>query len=261
MRKICLITGAASGIGYEISKILYCDSHDLILVDKDVKKLKIIQTDFEKVNKNKVLVIFKDLSKSEAANEIFEELMALNISIDILINNAGFGVYGKFSETNWKQESDMIHLHVHSTTNLCKLFLPQMIERGNGKILNVSSLAAFQAGPLMSVYYATKAYLVSFSVAISNELKNTGVSITVLCPGLTSTGFQEKNGKIRSKQIWNSASAFQVANYALKAMNKGTIVAIPGFINRFLANLHRFLPLSTAANIVRKLQEKNRRVN
>lgn len=257
MAKLGMITGAANGIGYEISKLLLLDSYQLILVDKDPEKLQEVKAEFSKLSEFENRILVKDLNLPNAAHEIFQELSDLDLRLDVLVNNAGFGVFGTFSNTNWKDERDMIHLHVLSATHLCKLFLPQMIKCGKGKILNVASIAAFQPGPLMSVYYATKAYLVSFSIALANELKGTGVSVTVLCPGITKTKFQQTNCKIGTRRNWNITSASSVAKYAIKAMNKNKVLAIPGLINRLLANFHRFIPVRTAASIVRKLQEKN----
>ncbi|MFA8435018.1 MAG: SDR family NAD(P)-dependent oxidoreductase [Marinifilaceae bacterium] len=259
MKKFGLITGAASGIGYEIAKLLIQDSYHLVLIDKNATKLQEIQSDFKSQYKNEVQILEKDLSKTNVADEIYDELRQQQIELDLLVNNAGYGVFGMFSETDWKRERDMIQLHVITSTHLTKLFLPGMVRRGTGKILNVSSLAAFQPGPLMSIYYATKAYLLSFTEAIANEVKGTGVTITVLCPGITKTGFQKTVSEEEAQINWNLASAANVARYGYKAMLKGKIVAIPGFINYLLANAPRFFPRRIAANVVRRLQERNRK--
>jgi short-subunit dehydrogenase len=259
MKKFGLITGAASGIGYEIAKLLIQDSYHLVLIDKNATKLQEIQSDFKNQYKNEVQILEKDLSKTNVADEIYDELRQQQIELDLLVNNAGYGVFGMFSETDWKRERDMIQLHVITSTHLTKLFLPGMVRRGTGKILNVSSLAAFQPGPLMSIYYATKAYLLSFTEAIANEVKGTGVTITVLCPGITKTGFQKTVSEEEAQINWNLASAANVAQYGYKAMLKGKIVAIPGFINYLLANAPRFFPRRIAANVVRRLQERNRK--
>jgi short-subunit dehydrogenase len=259
MRKVGLITGAASGIGYEMAKLLIQDSYHLVLIDKNASKLKEIQTNFTSRYGKEVQIMEKDLSRANVADEIFQELSHQQIEVDLLVNNAGYGVFGMFSETDWKHECAMIQLHVVTTTHLTKLFLPGMVYRGKGRILNVASLAAFQPGPLMSIYYATKAYLLSFTEAIANEVKGTGVTITVLCPGMTKTGFQQAVGGEKSRISWNLASAASVAQYGYGAMQKGKIVAIPGFINYLLANAPRFFPRRIATNVVRILQERNRR--
>ena len=163
--------------------------------------------------------------------------------IDVLINNAGFGLFGTFSETDWERKLEMLQLHIITTTHLTKLLLKGMLEQGSGKILNLSSLAAFQPGPLMSLYYASKAYILSFSEAIANELKGTGVTVTVLCPGQTNTSFQRvvSNSSSDNKIGFNVASPKDVARYGYKAMMKGNTIAIPGRFNKFLASLHRFV--------------------
>lgn len=258
MTKTALITGAASGLGYELSLLLAKDSYDLILVDIDNEKLIAVCDKIKKSYNIKVDVLIKDLSKPNVAIEIVKEIG--DTSIDILVNNAGFGLFGSFDSTKWERELEMIHVHVITSTHLTKLLLVGMIERGSGKILNISSLAAFQPGPLMSIYYASKSYLLSFSEAIANELKGTGVTVTVLCPGPTKTAFQEVVSETASdnKIGFNMASPSDVALYGYKAMQKGEIVVVPGFINKCLALLHRFVTRSMAAKIVRNIQEKNR---
>ena len=258
MTKTALITGAASGLGYEISLLLAKDAYNLILIDIDAEKLKEVQVEFKKAYVCKVDVLVKDLSKPNVANEIVETIN--NVTIDVLVNNAGFGLFGTFANTEWQRELDMLFVHVITSTHLTKLVLEGMIQRGSGKILNISSLAAFQPGPLMSIYYASKSYLLSFSEAISNELKGTGVTVTVLCPGPTKTSFQEVVSENTSdnKISFNMACPSEVALYGYKAMQKGKTVVIPGFINKFLATIHRFVSRNLATKIVRNLQEKNR---
>ena len=259
MTKTALITGAASGLGYELSLLLAHDSYNLILVDIDGDKLQLVKEEINKANKCKVDVLVKDLSMPNVAVEIFEAIK--NVRIDVLVNNAGFGLFGSFNNTAWNRELDMIHVHVITSTHLTKLLLDGMIKRGSGKILNISSLAAFQPGPLMAIYYASKSYLLSFSEAIANELKETGVTVTVLCPGPTKTAFQEVVSETASdnKIGFNMACPSEVALYGYEAMQKGKTVAIPGYINKFLASLHRFVSRGMATKIVRNLQEKNRK--
>ena len=259
MTKTALITGAASGLGYELSLLLAHDSYNLILVDIDGDKLQLVKEEINKANKCKVDVLVKDLSMPNVAVEIFEAIK--NVSIDVLVNNAGFGLFGSFNNTAWNRELDMIHVHVITSTHLTKLLLDGMIKRGSGKILNISSLAAFQPGPLMAIYYASKSYLLSFSEAIANELKETGVTVTVLCPGPTKTAFQVVVSETASdnKIGCNMACPSEVALYGYEAMQKGKTVAIPGYINKFLASLHRFVSRGMATKIVRNLQEKNRK--
>lgn len=258
MIKTALVTGAASGLGYELALLLAKDAYKLILVDINAENLTKVKTEIERDFNVEVLTLAKDLSLPNIAQEIMDDLD--NHQIDVLINNAGFGLFGAFAETDWQRESAMLYVHVMTATHLTKLVLDGMVKRGAGKILNMSSLAAFQPGPLMSIYYASKGYMLSFSEAIANELKGTGVTVTALCPGPTKTAFQEtvsedtKENKIK----FNMADAKEVASYGYKAMQKGNVVAVPGVFNKFLANLPRLMPRNLAASIVRKIQEKNR---
>ncbi len=256
--KSALVTGGASGLGYEFALLLAKDNYHLILIDIDSGKLNETKKELESKYSIQVRTITKDLSIQNIAEEIFEEIK--ETSIDVLINNAGFGLFGTFAETNWQKEAAMLNLHIMTTTHLTKLLLKGMVQRESGKILNISSLAAFQPGPMMSIYYASKAYILSFSEAIANELKGSGVSVTVLCPGQTKTSFQEvvSQETTKNKISFNIASPKDVAAYGYKAMNKGKVVVIPGNINKFLSKLPRIMSRNTATNIVRKIQEKNR---
>ena len=256
--KTALVTGAASGLGFELALLLAKDTYNLILIDIDSEKLHKAKTNILNNYDTKIDVIVKDLSKVNVAQEVYAKIS--NNQIDVVVNNAGFGLFGTFYDTDWERESEMLHLHILTTTHLIKLILPDMVKRGSGKILNLSSLAAFQPGPLMALYYASKAYLLSFSQAISNELKGTGVSVTVLCPGPTKTGFQDvvSDGGNENKIGFNMACPKQVAAYGYKAMHKGKVVAVPGLFNKFLSNLPRVLTRNRTTTIVRKIQDKNR---
>lgn len=258
MNKTALVTGGASGLGYELALLLAKDRHDLVLIDIEAEKLREAKQEIEAIFSVNVQILTKDLSLMNISEEIMLELG--DIQIDVLVNNAGFGLFGTFWETDWKREEQMLNLHVITTTHLTKLILKGMVKRGSGKILNLSSLAAFQPGPLMSLYYATKGYILSFSEAIANELKGTGVTVTALCPGPTKTSFQKvvSNGSSENKITFNMSTAKEVAAYGYKAMNKGKVYAIPGKFNKLLATLPRFIPRNTAASIVKRIQEKNR---
>ncbi|RED50155.1 SDR family NAD(P)-dependent oxidoreductase [Seonamhaeicola aphaedonensis] len=254
--KTALVTGAASGLGWEFSKILAKNNFNLVLIDINIHKLHEAKKLIERKHTVKVITLVKDLSRPNISEEIFKDIN----TIDILINNAGFGVFGHFVNTSWKSESKMLDLHIKTTTELTKKALEIMTEQGYGKILNVASMAAFQPGPLMSIYYASKAYILSFSLAIANELKGTGVTVTALCPGQTKTNFQKVVSASSSpnKIKFNMSDAKTVASYGYAALIKGKAIAIPGFLNRFLALLTRFIPRNTVTAIVRKIQEKNR---
>lgn len=247
-------------MGFELALLLAKDNYDLILVDVDAEKLQKVNDEIASSYPSKIQLLIKDLSKSNVAVEIFQATEGK--SIDVLINNAGFGIFGSFNDTDWERDAEMLNLHVVTTTHLTKLVLKGMVARGSGKIMNMSSLAAFQPGPLMSLYYASKAYILFFSEAIANELKGTGVTVTALCPGQTKTCFQEvvSNGAKTSenKIKFNIACPKDVAEYGYEAMQKGKVVAVPGNFNKFLSKLPRFVPRRTATAIIRMIQEKNR---
>ena len=255
-----LITGAVSGLGFEFSLLLAKNSYNLILIDVDTEKLQHTKSYIEKRYPIEIFMLVRNLSKPNIAQEIFTKIK--DISIDVLINNAGFGLFGSFSDIDWQRELEMLYLHTYTTTHLTKLLLKGMLTRNDGKILNIASLAAFQPGSLMATYYATKAYILSFSEALANELKDTGVSVTVLCPRQTKTLFQQQVSSTTSKNkiSFNMACPKKVAKYGYEAMLKGKTVAIPRRFNKLLAIMPRFVPRNVATTIVRKLQEKNRSI-
>lgn len=258
MTKTALVTGAASGLGYELANLLAQDGYKLILIDIDASSLNEVKTQLETNYKVEVVILVKDLGVQSISEEIISDIN--NEPIDVLINNAGFGLFGSFVDTDWERESEMLHVHILTTTHLTKLVLEGMVKRGHGKILNMSSLAAFQPGPLMAIYYASKGYMLSFSEAIANELKGTGVTVTALCPGPTKTSFQKtvSTDSSDNKITFNMASAKAVAAYGYKSMLNGKTYAIPGRFNKFLAILPRIVSRDAAAAIVRRIQEKNR---
>ena len=258
MPQTAIVTGAASGLGYELTLLLAKDKYDLVLIDVDSEKLVEVKSYIEKEYSSSVKVITTDLSNTDSAELVYKQVK--NKPVDVLINNAGFGVFGSFTDTSWERESNMLNLHIITVTHLTKLMLKDMVARDSGKILNVSSLAAFMPGPMMALYYASKSYLLSFSEAIANELKETGVSVTALCPGQTKTGFQEvvSSASSDNKISFNIACPKEVALYGYKAMQKGKVVAVPGFFNKFLSNLPRFLTRKRVRCIVRSIQNKNR---
>ncbi len=261
MDKSALVTGAASGLGFEFAKLLAGDGYNLILVDVDQENLEKVRQDIISLYSIQVQTLPFDLSESKAAASVYEAIEGE--PIEVLINNAGFGLFGPFVETNWQTEKDMMHLHILTPTHLTKLVLPDMIKAGRGRIMNVSSLAAFQPGPLMSVYYASKAFILSFSEALSNEVKGSGVTVTVLCPGLTMTNFQQKAAALSNSKVSGSSfatvSAEEVARNAYKAMMKGKRLVIPGFFNKLTARLPRLVPRGFTLRMVRRIQENLRK--
>jgi short-subunit dehydrogenase len=253
-----LITGASNGIGLELAKIHASKGDNLVLVARNISKLNQIKTELESQYKISVHIIGKDLSLPNAPQEVYDELKHKNIVIDYLINNAGFGDYGFFYETKWEKELQMINLNITALTHFTKLFLQDMVKRRSGKIMNVASTAAFQSGPTMAIYYASKAYVLSFSEAIDNEVSDKGVTVTTLCPGPTETGFLEAAALQDSKLFKGKkiAGAKEVAEYGHKAMMQGKTVAIQGFMNRVMANAVRFIPRALAVKVVRGIQAK-----
>jgi uncharacterized protein len=260
LKKTALVTGAASGLGFEFSHLLARDSFDLILIDIDRDGLAKAKVLLEQQYSVSVDILRFDLSKPQVAAEIYSAVKGREI--EILINNAGFGLFGFFSKTAWQTEEAMINLHVLTLTHLTKLILNDMLQQKSGRIMNVSSLAAFQPGPLMAIYYATKAYILSFSEALANEVKGTGVTVTAFCPGLTKTGFQGTaaglSGAKESRINFRTPSPQAVAHYGYKAMNAGKPVAIQGLLNKLTALLPRFVPRAFAVSMVRRIQEKLR---
>ncbi len=261
IRKTALITGATRGIGYELTKLFADDSYNLVLIARSIDKLKEIQKYLSKKHNIDILIIAKDLSVPNAAIEIFNEIEEKQIIIDVLVNNAGIGDFGLFNNEKLLRIYQIMQINIVSLTELTRLFLKGMVDRKEGKILNVSSMAAFQPGPYMAVYYASKAYVQSFSEAIASELKGTGVTVTALCPGPTKSGFQHEvgsEGSNLSKLNLLSSSEY-VAKYGYRALHEGKKVAIPGFVNASLINTLKFIPRKTTIQVVKKLQELNRK--
>jgi len=257
IRNQALITGAASGLGLEFCRLLAADSYDLVMVDKNGDGLEQAARAIQDTYGTGIKIIEKDLGLKRAAEELLAEVD--RYEFDILINSAGFGLFGFFAETSWELEESMLHLHVLNLTHLCKLVVQKMIHRGSGRIMNVSSLAAFQPGPLMNIYYASKAYIHSFSEALANEVKGSGVTVTVLLPGLFNTNFASTAASCsespEKKEKIVTTTVEEVARIALKGMMKGQIRVIPGFSNKLLALAPRILPRNLMLYALRRIQE------
>jgi short-subunit dehydrogenase len=258
MKNTALITGASNGIGLELARVHASKGGDLVLVARNILKLDELKAELETQFKVSVFTIGKDLSAIDSAREVYDETTKQNIQIDYLINNAGFGDFGMFVETDWSKELQMINLNITTLTQFTKLYLRDMVKRRSGKIMNVASTAAFQSGPTMAVYYATKAYVLSFSEAVDNEVSDKGVTITTLCPGATESGFQaaaamEESNLVKGKKLPTSK---EVAQYGYGAMMKGKTVAIHGMINYLMANSVRFSPRALVVKMTRKIQDK-----
>lgn len=253
-----LITGASSGIGLELAKLFAADGHHLVLVARSEGKLQELATQLQQQYNISVHILAKDLSDYHTAQAIFDWCNSKGIAVDFLVNNAGFGDFGFFVESDWDKQEQMINLNITVLTYLTRLFLPGMVQRKSGKVLNVASTAAFQPGPTMSVYYATKAYVLHFSEAIANELSGSGVTVTALCPGAFESGFQAAAAMEESKLVKGKKlpTSLEIASYAYRQMQKGARVAIPGLMNKIMANSIRFTPRGLVLKIVRAMQNK-----
>src|SRR3982751_4165596 len=250
-RHTALVTGGSGGIGLELAKVLARNGYDLVLVSRTRDALEAAAGQIEGKYDIKAHVFAADLRRREAPESIFDFLHNENIPIAILVNNAGFGLGGEFADTELTRELEMIQVNIAALTHLTKLFLPPMIKAKSGRVLNVASTAAFQPGPLMAVYYATKAYVLSFSEALAEELRNTGVTVTALCPGPTRTEFASEAGVTNSRlfSLFGAADATDVAEYGFRAMMAGTRVAIPGIKNKIVAQGNRISPRESQAKV------------
>lgn len=250
-----LITGASRGIGAALARVFATGGADVILAARSEDGLRELADEVRETHRVKARVIPADLARPGEAQRIYDRVAATGWQVDCLVNNAGFGVYGAFAETDWMAEAAMVQVNIVALTQLTKLFLPEMIARGRGKILNVASTAAFQPGPMMAVYFATKAYVLSFSEAIAHELRGTGVSVTALCPGATETGFQRAAGAMGSR-IFDSRTlptGADVARYGYEVLQKQKRVAVHGTINKMLTFGTRLLPRRAVVAITKKL--------
>ncbi len=257
INKTALVTGASTGIGNELSRLLAQDGYNLVIVARNEEKLKELSAELEEKYNIFVKVIAKDLSYPDSPNEIFNETKRQELNISVLINNAGFGSFGEFLNLNIENEINMLQVNVLSLTHLTYLYGREMIKLGGGKILNVSSTAAFQPGPLMTVYYASKAYVLHFSEALANELNNKGITVTALCPGPTKTDFQARAEMNESKLIKRAKimDAAFVAYEGYNGMKAGRTLVIPGLQNKVMSFGVKFLPRGIVTKLVRSIQE------
>jgi uncharacterized protein len=251
-----LITGASGGIGYELAKLFARDQHNLVLVARSADKLAQVAVELQSHGIT-VKTISLDLAQPPAPKFLFDQLQRESLAVDILINNAGFGVFGEFARMPEEEILGQISLNIAALTELTRLFLPPMLARRCGRIMNVASVAGFQPGPLMAVYYATKAYVISFTEAIANELRNSGVTVTCFCPGATHTGFAKRAAIEKSRLFQIGAmSAEKVARDGYRAVMKGRGLSISGAHNRVIAESTRFAPRKMVTAISRWIAEK-----
>jgi uncharacterized protein len=262
-RKTALVTGASGGIGEEIARELAARNHDLILIARSKDKLDALANELAQKYRVTATPIALDLSTPSATDDIIRELESRGLKVDVLVNNAGFADYGDFAASDPGKQLQMLNLNIVTLTMLTRALLPGMLGRKSGHVLNVASTAAFMPGPLMSVYYASKAYVMSFSEALDEELRGTGVSVTVLCPGPVETGFQSRAAMEDSKLLQGSlnrmslVSASDVAKAAVNALERGQRVVIPGFMNQLQALMPRLLPRAVIPGIVKNAQARN----
>ena len=251
-----LVTGASSGIGRDLAKQLAGGGHDVILVSRRADALELLAAELRREHGVRATVVAADLAEPDAAARVARELDARGIRVDVLVNNAGFGLYGPYLETDGERELEMIRLNVAALTQLTKLLLPPMAARGAGRILNVASTAAFQPGPYMAVYYATKAYVLSYSEALAEELSGTGVTVTCLCPGVTLTGFHATAELQRSRFLQGAVSmdSETVARAGYEGLMRGKRLVIPGVMNRLFTQVVRFAPRRLVTKLVRRIQ-------
>jgi short-subunit dehydrogenase len=243
MNRTVLITGASSGIGLELAKLFARDGYNLVLVARRKQQLEKLARDISLKNKVRVTTIIKDLSAPASPPEIFAELKTKTIHADILVNNAGTQVYGKFQSTDFEKQLQLIQINLTSLTHLTNLAITEMLKHGYGKILNVGSTGSFAPGPLNAVYCSTKAYVLSFSEAISSDLKGSGITVTALCPGATRTEFAEK-ANLTDARIFKTfvMEPEKVAKIGYKALMRGKRVAVAGLYNRLMIFSLRFAP-------------------
>jgi len=247
-----LITGASSGIGFELARIFAQNGHNLVLVSRNENMLKKISGNLKKDFAKNILIIPIDLSNTNAAQEILEQLNEKSIRVNYLVNNAGFYVKGAFSETLWDDEQKLIQLQCISHTELTKLLLPNMLKKGKGGILNVGSTGSFVPGPYNAIYCATKSFVLSFSEALAEELSGTGITVTALCPGGTTTAFKQFNNS-RKSFLSPVMKASVVAQAGYKALMKGKRLAIPGLTNKFQVMLVRFIPRKLVTKLTSRM--------
>ncbi len=253
-----LITGASGGIGYELAKLFAHDRYNLVLVARSADKLQQLASELQSQFGITAKIVPLDLAAGPAAKFLFDQLQRERVAVDILVNNAGFGAFGEFAQMPEEEILGQIHLNITALTHLTRLFLPPMLARQAGKVMNVASTAAFQPGPLMAVYYATKAYVLSFSEALANELRGSGVTVTCFCPGATHTGFAKRAGT-ESSRLFKQVGAMDAATVArdgYRGLMAGKTLAISGAHNWLVAKSVRFAPRKLVTAVSRWMAEK-----
>ena len=253
-----LITGASGGIGYELAKLFAHDHHSLVLVARNESRLVQVAEELQRQFGITVKTFALDLTEPSAPHSLFAQLQSAGIAVDILVNNAGYCMYGEFADVPREESLGQIQLNITALTELTKLFLGPMLERRSGRIMNVASTAGFQPGPLMAVYYATKAYVISFSEALANELAEKGITVTCLCPGATETAFAGRAGNDATRLFKNlrPMDAKTVARAGYRGLLKDKTLVIPGFRNWLVAESIRVSPRKMVTAVSRWVSER-----
>ncbi len=255
--RTALITGASAGLGREFARLAASDGHDVVLVARRKERLQELAAELERAHGVRSLVIDADLGDRSAARTIVEHLDAAGVVVDFLINNAGFGSHGPYAEADFARQSEMVDVNVRALMELCHRLLPGMLARRSGRILNVASLAGFVPGPYMATYYATKAFVLSFTEALAAELRGTGVTATASCPGPVATEFGAVANSDRSNLFRaGGAAAVSVAKHGYRAMLAGKVVAVPGFMNWLTTLIVRLAPRAAVRSGTTYLNQK-----
>jgi short-subunit dehydrogenase len=255
-REAAVITGASGGIGLELARLFARDGTDVVLVARSGARLRAIAAELSSQYPIRATAVALDVSREDAGEALMRRLQRARIAPLFLVNNAGFGLYGRFVETEWEREAEMIALNVTALTRLTKVFLQAMVAQGRGRIMNVASTAAFQPGPMMAVYYATKAYVLSFTEAVASEVASSGVTVTALCPGPTHSGFQQAadlggSRVFEGRVMGRIMEADEVARLGYEGMMRGEAVVVTGLRNQVLAQAARMLPRPLVTRVSR----------
>jgi short-subunit dehydrogenase len=256
MKGTALVTGASAGLGRDYARLFAADGHDVVLVARRADRLEQLAREIASATSVQTHVLAVDLAAPGAARRIESELRSRGIAIDFLVNNAGFGTTGPFADGDVAKQLEMIQLNVAALVELTRLFLPEMVARGRGRILNIGSAAGFQPGPFMAIYYATKAFVNSFSEALSYELEGTGVTATVSCPGATATEFAGHAGNASSWLFrMGAADSMAVAREGYAAMMAGTAMVVHGLTNKLAVQALRVSPRAAVRSITARLNK------
>ena len=257
--RTALVTGASGGIGLDLARLLAADGFDVVLVARSKDPLEELAEELRGRHSVTAHVLVKDLADPAAPQQIYDELASRSIAVEVLVNNAGFGVHGAFHESDLDQELALLQVNIVALTHLTKLFLRGMVGRRSGRIMQVASTAAFVPGTYMSCYYASKAYVLSHAVAMARELRRSGVVISILCPGPTRTGFQKRAGMEEARLFrLKSMDSMTVARAGYEGLMKGKLIVVPGLVNKLTTFASRFAPRMLLAKVTADLNRDRR---